>query len=138
MNYVSWAVVALLAYSLVAPLMKIATQSIPSDVATFVSNLVLVAVALVIALRADHQIADYATHPKSPYMYAAGVCLAVGILAYYRALSLGPVTVVTPIFGLFLVTSSLIGVVWLEEPFTTRKLVGIGFAVLAVYFTAVE
>ncbi|WP_135535454.1 MULTISPECIES: EamA family transporter [Halostella] len=138
MNYVGWAVVALLAYTLVAPLMKVATQSIPSEVAAFVSNLVLVAVALVIALRGNHHITDYVTHPKSPYMYAAGACLAVGILAYYRALSMGPISIVTPVFGLFLVTSSVLGVVLLDEPFTARKLVGVGFAILAVYFTTVE
>jgi len=138
MNYIGWSVIALIAYTLVAPLMKIATESIPSDVATVVSNTILVIVALVVVAAADHPVAEYVTHPKAPYMYAAGFCLAVGILAYYRALSMGPVSVVTPVFGLFLVTSSIAGVAVLDEPFTARKAAGIGFALLAVYFTTVE
>ncbi|PSQ27433.1 multidrug transporter [Halobacteriales archaeon QS_9_68_17] len=138
MNYIGWSVIALVAYTLVAPLMKIATESIPSDVATVVSNTILVIVALVVVAAADHPVAEYVTHPKAPYMYAAGFCLAVGILAYYRALSMGPVSVVTPVFGLFLVTSSIAGVAVLDEPFTARKAAGIGFALLAVYFTSVE
>jgi len=138
MNYIGWSVIALIAYTLVAPLMKIATESIPSDVATVISNTILVIVALVVVAAADHPVAEYVTHPKAPYMYAAGFCLAVGILAYYRALSMGPVSVVTPVFGLFLVTSSIAGVAVLDEPFTARKAAGIGFALLAVYFTSVE
>jgi transporter family protein len=138
MNYIGWSVIALIAYTLVAPLMKIATESIPSDVATVISNTILVIVALVVVAAADHPVAEYVTHPKAPYMYAAGFCLAVGILAYYRALSMGPVSVVTPVFGLFLVTSSIAGVAVLDEPFTARKAAGIGFALLAVYFTTVE
>lgn len=138
MNYIGWSVIALIAYTLVAPLMKIATESIPSDVATVISNTILVIVALVVVAAADHPVAEYVTHPKAPYMYAAGFCLAVGILSYYRALSMGPVSVVTPVFGLFLVTSSIAGVAVLDEPFTARKAAGIGFALLAVYFTTVE
>jgi transporter family protein len=71
-------------------------------------------------------------------MYAAGVFLAVGILAYYRALALGPVSVVVPVFGLFLVTSSLVGVVALDEPLTARKGVGVLLALVAVYLVTVE
>jgi transporter family protein len=48
------------------------------------------------------------------------------------------VSIVVPIFGLFLVTSSLVGVVALDESLTTRKAAGIGFAMLAVYLTSVE
>ena len=56
-------------------------------------------------------------------MYAAGILLAIAIaiVTYYRALELGPVSVVTPIFGTFLVLSSIIGIAFLDEPFTLRK-----------------
>jgi transporter family protein len=75
---------------------------------------------------------------EAGYLYPTGVVLAVGIIAYDRALSLGPVSIVVPIFGLFLVTFSLVGVVALDESLTTRKAAGIGFAMLAVYLTSVE
>lgn len=136
MNYLLWALLGLAAYTLVAPLMKVATGAIPSNIAVFISNIILVAAAAVVVFVTDESVTAYLTHPKAPYAYAAGLALAVGILAYYRALAVGPVSVVTPIFGMFLVTSSLIGIVALGESLSTRKVVGVGFAVLAVYLTA--
>lgn len=138
MNYLLWALLALLAYTFVAPLMSIATTDVPSDVAVIVSNTMLVIAAGAIIAFTREPVAEYLTHPDAPYMYAAGICLAVGILAYYRALSMGPVSVVVPIFGMFIVTSSLVGFVALDEPITLRKVTGIGFAIVAVYLTAVE
>lgn len=138
MNYLPWAILALIAYTFVAPLMSIATTEIPSDVAVVISNGMLMVAAIGVVAVSREPVFEYVTHPDIPYALAAGVCLAVGILAYYRALAMGPVSVVVPVFGMFIVTSSLIGFLVLDEPVTTRKIAGIGFAVLAVYLTAVE
>lgn len=138
MNYLLWALLALLAYTFVAPLMSIATTDVPSDVAVIVSNTMLVIGAAAVVAFSREPVAEYLTHPDAPYMYAAGICLAVGILAYYRALAMGPVSVVVPVFGMFIVTSSLVGFVALDEPLTARKVAGIACAALAVYLTAVE
>ncbi len=138
MNYLPWALLALLAYTFVAPLMSLATAEVPSDVAVIISNSMLVVAAAAVVVVSHEPVLEYLTHPDAPYMYAAGICLAVGILAYYRALALGPVSVVVPIFGMFIVTSSLIGFAVLDEPLTARKAAGIAFAALAVYLTSVE
>ena len=69
-------------------------------------------------------------------MIGAGLFLTVGILAYYRALSTGPISVVTPIYGMFLVGSSIIGIVALGDPLSIRKATGIALAVVAIYLTA--
>ena len=69
-------------------------------------------------------------------MLAAGVFLGIGILALYRSLALGPVSVVTPIFAMFLVFSSVIGFLLLGESFTPRKALGIAFAVASVYLVS--
>lgn len=136
MSYLRWSLLALAAYSLVAPLMKIATEEIPSNVAVMVSNAILVLAAGALILTTSESAIPYLTHPRAPYLYGAGLALAVGILAYYKALALGPVSVVVPIFGMFLVVSSLVGFVVLKEPFTARKGLGLLFAVAAVYLTA--
>ncbi len=139
MNYVHWSLLALAAYALVAPLMSVATTGdvhIPSDVAVFFSNTILVFASLAISLSSDHHVTEYLAHPKLPYVVLAGVFLAVGILSYYRALSLGPVSVVVPIYGSFVAASSILGFVFLGEPFSARKALGIGFAVLAVYLVS--
>lgn len=136
-HYLPYAIGALVAYTLVPPLVRIASEDVPSDVLAFITNGILVAVALgfVLANGRTGEVTEAVAGPNSLYVYGAGLCLAVGILAYYHALRLGPVSVVTPIFGMFLVTSSLIGVVFLNESLSVRHALGVAFAVLAVYLT---
>ncbi|AKH97698.1 EamA family transporter [Halanaeroarchaeum sulfurireducens] len=136
MGYLRWSLIALFAYSLVAPLMKIATEEIPTNVAVMVSNTMLVLAAAALIVTTDESVMAYLTHPRAPYLYVAGIALAVGILAYYKALALGPVSVVTPIFGMFLALSSLVGFLVLGESVTARKGLGLLFAVAAVYLSA--
>lgn len=141
MNYLSWSLLALVAYSLVAPLMSVATTGsvkIPSDVAALMANTILVVVTIgVVTYNQEEVFASLAT-PKAAYVFVAGICLTVGILAYYRALALGPVSVVSPIFGMFLVLSSVIGIAFLNESLTARKALGIGLGLVAVYLVSVE
>jgi transporter family protein len=138
MQYLRWALLALVAYSLVAPLVRFASRDVPSDVLALVTNGMLAVAALGVVLVSDSRVLPYLTHPKAPYMYAAGVFLTVGIIAYYRALALGPVSVVVPIFGLFVVTSAALGVAFLDESLTARKVFGVALAVVAIYLTAAE
>ncbi|MFW6320908.1 MAG: EamA family transporter [Halohasta sp.] len=141
MSYLPWAIVALGAYTLVPVLMRTATtgsEAIPSDVATVISNSILVVGAAAVVVGTDQRVTPHLGSSKLSYAVAAGVFLAVGILAYYRALALGPVSVVTPVFGMFLVTSSVVGMAFLGESVTARKLFGIALAVLAVYLVTVE
>ncbi|MDY6775990.1 MAG: EamA family transporter [Halobacteria archaeon] len=137
MNYVAWAVVALGSYTVVPILMKTATEEIPSDVAALISNSILVVITVGVVVFEGKSVRPYLTQPRSVYVYAAGVFLAVGILSYYRALSMGEISVVVPIFGMFIVTSSVVGMVFLNEPVTVRKTLGICLAVVAVYLTSV-
>ena len=141
MSYLPWALLALAAYTLVAPLMSVATTGdvkIPSNVAALISNSMLVVATFGVILYTGQDAGAYLTHPKAKYVYVAGICLAVGILAYYRALSLGPVSVVAPVFGMFLVTSSALGILFLDETLTARKALGVLLAVVAVYLVSVE
>ena len=140
MRYLPWAFLALVAYTFVAPLASIVTRDVPSDVTVLISNGVLTLVALGLVVYNGQPVLKYIDpgHPKVGYVCLLGVALAVGIIAYYRALALGPVSVVVPVFGLFIVTSSVAGIVALDEALTARKVAGIGFAMLAVYLTSVE
>lgn len=138
MQYLWYALLALAAYSLVPPLTKVATQELPADTVAFVSNGILVVAALGLVVWTDKPLVSTLTHEHAPYMYAAGICLAVGIIAYYRALAVGPVGVVVPIFGLFLVASSAIGILFLDEALTLRKGTGIVLAMVAVFLTTFE
>jgi transporter family protein len=141
MNYLPWALLALFSYSLVPPLISVATTGsvrIPSNVAALFTNLILVIGTVIVVAYNREEALTYVTHPMFKYVALAGVFLLVGILAYYRALSLGPVSVVTPIFGMFLVVSSAISIALLSESLTARKVVGILLGVVAVYLVSVE
>jgi len=138
MRYLVWAILALIGYTLVPPLVKLATAEIPSDVVLLIANGMLVVVTVSILLISDVSVGQYLTHPRAVYAYGAGIALTVGIVAYYRALAAGPVSVVVPIFGMFIATSSIVGIAVLDEPLTARKAAGIVLAVTAVYLTAVE
>jgi transporter family protein len=126
-------------YALVSPLMRVATtgpDAVPSDVAVVVSNGLLIVMTFGVLAYTGQNVVTHLTSPKLRYVLAAGAFLSVGILALYRSLSLGPVSVVTPVFAMFLVFSSMIGVLALGEEFTARKALGILFAVLAVYLVS--
>ncbi|KDE57255.1 multidrug transporter [Halostagnicola sp. A56] len=131
-RYLALSFVAFVAYSLVAPVMKIAMESIPSTMAVFLSNFVMLVFVGGVLVYREIPVRPYLNHPKTPYIAGWGITLAVGLLAYYRALELGPVSVVVPIYGLFIALSSVIGIVFLEESLTARKVAGIGFALLAI------
>jgi transporter family protein len=70
------------------------------------------------------------------FAYATGVALTVAVMSLFRALSLGPASVVVPIYGMFIVGGAILGILFLHEPVTTRKLVGIGLAIISIFLIA--
>lgn len=135
MNYLVWAVIALVAYSLVPPLSKAASDQIPIMSVALVANATITLVNLGVVLYLDDSLVPSLTTIHGLYALGAGIFLTIGVLSYFHSLSVGPVSVVTPVFGLFLVGSAAIGMALLGEAVTGRKLVGLGCAALAVYLT---
>jgi transporter family protein len=141
LNYVAWAILGMIGYSLVTLLVKLATRS-----GQFSSFLVL-AMATVIVTTCTVSIAilrgdargvaprDLLT-PSALWTYGAGIALTVAVVSLFRALSLGPTSVVVPIYGMFIVGGAFLGMVFLNEPPTLRKLAGIALAVISVFLIA--
>lgn len=136
MEYVVWAVVALFAYSAVAPLTSIATEEIPPAAGLFLATIVFLVITAGVLVVTGVGDPGYAVTSEAGYVYVAGVFLAIGILAYVGALEVGPVSVVVPIFGMFIVGSSALGIVFLGEAITIQRLAGIGCAVVAIVLGA--
>jgi transporter family protein len=130
-------VVALVGYSAFVPLASLATKQMPSHLTALVTNSMLALTALVVTVVRGDDAVEYLSGRPLAYTLAAGVFLSVGILAYYRALAEGPVSVVTPIYGSFLVGASVLGIVFLNEPFSLTKGVGIALTMAGVYLVAV-
>ncbi|MFB6297295.1 MAG: EamA family transporter [Salinirussus sp.] len=136
MNYLAFAVLALIAYSLVPPLSKLAAEEIPIMVVALGANVTIALANLAVVLYLDRGVVPALSSPSALYVLGAGVFLSVGVLSYFYALSIGPVSVVTPIFGMFLVGSAAIGMVALGEAVTARKVAGLALAAVAIYLTA--
>ena len=141
MGYVGWALLGMVGYSLVTLLVKLATRN--GDVSSFfvlaIAVVIVVSVAWAIAIaRGDFiglTVSDF-IKPSALWSYATGVALIVAVASLFKALSLGPATEVVPIYGMFVVGGALLGIVFLNEPLTVRKFLGITFAALSIYLIA--
>jgi bacterial/archaeal transporter family protein len=60
----------------------------------------------------------------------------IAVVFYFLALSEGPASVVVPIYGMFIVGGAVLGLLFLHEPFTLRKALGILLAGISVYLIA--
>lgn len=136
MEYLLWVIVALLSYGLLAPLTSKVTQEIPPTVTLFLATVIFLVLTVGIMIVTKTNPVDYAVLPSAGYIYVAGLFLAIGIIAYYFALQLGPVSIVVPIYGMFIVGSSAIGIIFLDEALTVTRAGGITCAILAIYLSA--
>jgi bacterial/archaeal transporter family protein len=59
--------------------------------------------------------------------------LAIAVSSLFHALSLGPANVVVPIYGMFIVGGALLAVLFLDEPMTWHKTVGLVAAAAGVF-----
>ena len=141
MGYVGWALLGMVGYSLVTLLVKLATRS--GEVSSFyvlaLAVLIVGSVTWAIAiLRGDFAgftVSDLA-RPSAMWSLATGVALVVAVASLFKALSLGPASEVVPIYGMFVVGGAVLGIIFLNEPVTNRKLLGIAFAALSIYLIA--
>ena len=68
---------------------------------------------------------------------AGGVALTVAVTSLFHALSLGVANVVVPIYGMFIVGGSLLGVLFLGESMTWNKIVGLAAVVIGVVLISI-
>jgi bacterial/archaeal transporter family protein len=141
MNYIGWAVLGMIGYSLVTLFVKLATRS--GEFSSFLvlamaTVIVTVSTVSIAVLRGDLralEARDFGT-PNAFWAYATGISLTVAVVSLFRALSLGPASVVVPIYGMFIVGGAVLGMLFLNETPNLRKLLGIGLAAVSVFLIA--
>lgn len=136
MKYLLWTVLAMVSYAFSFLFIKIAIRGAPAFTVMPIAILTLAVCATAVAAVFGEWSVASLTGRSVQFSLAGGLCLAGAVVGYFRALSTGPVSVVVPVFGLFLVVGAVLGIVVLDEPLTARKLLGIGFAALAVVLLA--
>jgi len=140
-SYLLWAVIGMLGYSVTAMLVKLATQSGRFSsyfVLMIASAMVMVTSTIITILRGDIKTFSRDNLGSVDGMFAigAGVALVIAVVFYFLALSEGPTSIVVPIYGMFIVGGAVLGLVFLHEPFTLRKALGILLAAVSIYLIA--
>ena len=111
-----WAVLSAVFAALTAIFAKVGVEGINSDLATLIRT-VIVLITLSLILLATGQLSN--PGPISPKSWIFLVLSALGTgaswLCYFRALKLGPATLVAPIDKLSVVLVALFGVIFLGE-----------------------
>jgi bacterial/archaeal transporter family protein len=111
-----WAVLSAAFAALTAIFAKIGVEDINSDLATLIRT-VVVLLSLSLILFATGQFNQ--TGPISTkswiFLVLSGLCTGASWICYFRALKLGPATLVAPIDKLSVVLVALFGVVFLGE-----------------------
>ena len=111
-----WAVLSAIFAALTAIFAKIGVEDINSDLATLIRTvIVLISLALILfATGQFNQIGPIST--KSwVFLFLSGLGTGASWICYFRALKLGPATLVAPIDKLSVVLVALFGVVFLGE-----------------------
>ncbi|MES1981196.1 MAG: EamA family transporter [Pseudomonadota bacterium] len=111
--------------AMTAILGKIGVAQIDSDLATFIRTVVILGmVALIMSVRGEWQKPVMANWAGWACLIASGITTGLSWLCYFRALQLGPVSMVAPIDKLSVALVMLIGWVALGEAITLQGLVG--------------
>ncbi|MGI8740261.1 MAG: EamA family transporter [Gammaproteobacteria bacterium] len=141
MHHITWALIGMVAYSLTTLLVKLATRSGQFSsfrVLAIAGVITLTSTVCIVLVRGDLQqvsAKDFLS-ASAWFAYPTGIALTVAVTSLFRALSLGPASIVVPIYGMFIVGGSILGIIFLHEPLTTRKLVGISLAAISIYLLA--
>jgi bacterial/archaeal transporter family protein len=111
-----WAVLSAGFAALTAIFAKIGVEDINPDLATFIRT-IIVLISLALILFATGQLRNPgAISPKSwLFLLLSGLGTGASWLCYFRALKLGPATLVAPIDKLSVVLVALFGVIFLGE-----------------------
>jgi transporter family protein len=111
-------------------------QDIPSNLATGIRTIVILALSWAIVLaRGEHRALGTVSRRSLVFLVLSGLATGVSWLAYYRALQLGPASRVAPIDKLSLAFTVMLAVPVLGEPLTLRVALGVGLMIAGALLT---
>jgi len=140
-SYIFWALLGMVGYSFTTLFTKLAERN--SEVSDFMvlaisATIVSIFVLVLVAIRGELRPLVYDLEKGTlAWAIAGGIALTVAVTSLFYALSLGPANVVVPIYGMFILGGSLLGVLFLGEPMTWNKIVGLAAAVIGVVLISI-
>jgi bacterial/archaeal transporter family protein len=138
-SWLIWALLSAVFAALTAIFAKIGVEDINSDMATLIRT-VIVLISLALILLATGKLTH--TGPISTktwtFLLLSGLGTGASWLCYFRALKLGPATLVAPIDKLSVVLVALFGVVFLGERPSLQGWLGIALIAAGAVLIAVK
>jgi len=136
MTWLLYAFVSAVAAALTAILAKIGVEGVPSNAATALRTLVVVAFAWGIAIaQGQHRVILGLSRRSLLFLGLSGIATGVSWLAYFRALQLAPASHVAPIDKLSLPLTILLASLWLGEAIRWKTAIGVGLMTIGALLT---
>ncbi|BAU67339.1 hypothetical protein STA3757_47510 [Stanieria sp. NIES-3757] len=110
---------------------KVGVEGVNSNLATAIRTVVILVIAwgLVYAEGTFQELLEL-NRQTLLFLILSGIATGLSWLCYFRALQLGPASLVAPIDKSSLVLISLFAVLFLEEPLTVKMVVGTGLILI--------
>lgn len=125
-SWQAWALLSAGFAALTAIFAKVGVANVPSDAATFVRTVVILAIVGAILVVTGQASALAAITPRSHFfLVLSGLATGASWLCYFRALALGDAARVAPIDKLSVVLVALFAVLFLGERLAPANLLGI-------------
>jgi transporter family protein len=138
-SWLAWALLSAMFAALTAIFAKIGVTDIDSDLATFIRTIVVLASLALILFATGKFTAPGAITTKTwVFLLLSGLGTGASWLCYFRALKLGPATLVAPIDKLSVVLVALFGVVFLGERPSLNGWIGIALIAAGAVLIAVK
>jgi transporter family protein len=134
-----WAVLSAVFAALTAIFAKVGVGEIDSDLATFIRTIVvLLALAAILAATGKFTAPGPITPRSWLFLVLSGLGTGASWLCYFRALKLGPASLVAPIDKLSVVLVALFAVAFLGERPSLNQWLGIGLIAAGAVLIAVK
>ncbi len=136
MSWMTCALFSALFAGITAILAKVGVENVPSNLATLVRTVVVVAFATgIVAARGEWSALRDVSSRSWTFLVLSGVGTGLSWLFYFAALKSGPVSGVAPIDKLSFLVAMGLGMVVLKEPARPLTLVGAGLIAVGVLLT---
>ena len=131
MSYLFLTIVSTISLGLFYFLVKLISPNIAAIVVPFAGNIVIVLFMITYLLRTRTPVI-----PKRKiyivYSFLAAIPLSGALIALYSAIAKGPMSVVMPIYGLSLLVTVVLGIIFMQEKISRTRLLGLICAVSAI------
>lgn len=138
-GWLFWALLAAVFAAATAILAKVGVKDTPSDLATLVRTLVVVAFAgLIVAATGQWRAIEAITPKTLMFLVLSGLATGASWLCYFRALKIGEAARVAPLDKLSVVLVAIMGVAFLGEQLSWKNWVGVAMIAAGAVLVAVR